>query len=256
MIATWGLVPEDSRMSEPSYAWRPAGIMALRRLAVASLAGAIVGFLVGGVGGRLAMSLLAGLNAEDAGTVSDDGFTMGQVTLGGTLNLLLVGTVLGILGGGIYLSVRDLRVGPTWFRSASVAVGVTVVIGAFLVHSDGVDFTLLGPTYAAIGLILAIPLVYALALPPLTDKWLSSESRLMKTTNRLVLVPLVPWVFPLTPVAVVLVLGWMAVRAIRAPQGSRTAALLPWLGRLALTIVFALGLVGLVQTIREIYRIT
>jgi hypothetical protein len=243
-------------MSEPSYAWRPAGIMALRRLAVASLAGAIVGFLVGGVGGRLAMSLLAGLNAEDAGTVSDDGFTMGQVTLGGTLNLLLVGTVLGILGGGIYLSVRDLRVGPAWFRSASVAVGVTVVIGAFLVHSDGVDFTLLDPTYVAIGLILAIPFVYALALPPLTDRWLSSESRLMKTTNRLVLVPLVPWVFPLTPVAVVLVLGWMAVRAIRAPQGSRTAALLPWLGRLALTIVFALGLVGLIQTIREIYRIT
>src|SRR5215217_1537876 len=108
-------------MRAPSNAWRPAAIRALHRLAVASLAGAIVGLL--------------------AGVVGDDGFTMGQVTLGGTVNLLLVGTLLGVLGGGIHLAVRDLRIGPAWFRTASVAVGVTVVIGSFLVHSDGVDFT-------------------------------------------------------------------------------------------------------------------
>ena len=243
-------------MSESSYAWRSAAVMALRRLAVASLAGAIVGFLAGGVGGRLAMSLLASLNAEDAGVVSDDGFTMGQVTLGGTLNLLLVGTVLGILGGGIYVAVRDLRIGPAWFRSASIAVGVTVVVGSFLVHSDGVDFTRLEPTYAAIGLTLAIPFVYALALPPLADRWLRTDSTLMTTTTRLMFVALVPWVFPLTPVAVVLVLGWLALRALGSPQDSRARMMLPWLARLASTAVFAFGLVGLVQTIREIYRVT
>ncbi len=110
-------------MNVTTDAWRPAATMALRRLAVATLAGAIVGLLARGVGGRLAMSLLASLNAEDAGTVSDDGFTIGQFTLGGTLNLLLVGTVLGALGGGIYLAVRDLRIGPAWFRWVSLAVG-------------------------------------------------------------------------------------------------------------------------------------
>jgi hypothetical protein len=251
MIAIWGHGPEDRRMIDTSYAWRPAATLALRRLAVASVAGAIVGFLVGGVGGRLAMSLLASLNAEDAGTLSDDGFTMGQVTLGGTLNLLLIGTVFGVLGGGIHLAVRDLRIGPAWFRAASLAVGVTVVIGAFLVHSDGVDFTRLEPTYAAIGLILAIPFVYALALPPLADRWLRADSALM-TTNRLMYVALIPWVFPLTPVAVVLVLGWVTTRAL----GSRARALLPSLGRLALAAVFAFGLVDLTQTIREIYRVT
>ncbi|WP_332668146.1 hypothetical protein [Aeromicrobium sp.] len=243
-------------MSEPSYAWRPAAILALRRLAVASLAGAIVGFLAGGVGGRLAMSLLASLNPEDAGVVSDDGFTMGQVTLNGTLNLLLVGTLLGVLGGGIYLAVRDLRIGPAWFRAASLAVGVTVVVGAGLVHSDGVDFTLLEPTYAAIGLTLAMPFVYALALPPLADRLLRDDSTPMTTTNWLVFVPLVPWVFPLTPAAAVLVLGWVAVRALSGALSSRARALMPWIGRLALTAVFAVGLAELVQTTREIYRIT
>jgi hypothetical protein len=256
MIATWEYGPEVWRMNDTSQSWRPATTNALRRLAVASIAGAVVGLLAGGVGGRLAMSLLASLNSEDAGTVSDDGFTMGQVTLGGTLNLLLVGTVLGVLGAGIYLAVRDLRVGPAWFRAASIAIGVTVVIGAFLVHSDGVDFTLLEPTYAAIGLILAIPFVYALALPPLADRWLRADSALMTTTNRLVFVALVPWVFPLTPAAAVLVLGWVVVRSINATRSSRTRALLPWLGRLALAAVFAYGLIDLTQTIREIYRVT
>ncbi|WP_188110467.1 hypothetical protein [Aeromicrobium ginsengisoli] len=186
-------------MTDLSYAWRPAAIKALRKLAVATLAGAVVGFLVGGVGGRLIMGLLAGLNAEDAGALSDDGFTMGQVTLGGTLNLLLVGTVLGVLGGGIHLAVRDLRIGPGWFRAASLAVGAMVVVGAGLVHSDGVDFTLLEPTWAAIGLTLAIPFVFALALPPLADRWLRDDSALMTTRSRLLVVPLVPWVFPPDP---------------------------------------------------------
>lgn len=243
-------------MSDTSYAWRPAAIIALHRLAVATLAGAIVGFLVGGVGGRLIMSLLAKLNSEHAGTVSDDGFTMGQFTLGGTLNLLVVGTVFGVLGGGIYLAVRDLRIGPAWFRAASVAVGATAVVGAGLVHSDGVDFTLLKPTYAAIGLTLAIPFVFALALPPLADRWLRPDSALMTSTNRLVFVALVPWVFPLTPVTAVLVLGWVALRAMGSPRSSRTREMLPWLARLALTVIFTIGLVSLVQTIREIYGIT
>jgi hypothetical protein len=201
------------------------------------------------------MSLLASLNAEDAGLISDDGFTMGQVTLAGTLNLLVVGTVLGMLGGGIYLAVRDLRIGPTWFRAASVAVGAMVVIGAFIVHSDGVDFTLLEPTYAAVGLTLAIPLAYAVALPPLADRWLRPDSAMMATTSRLMLVPLAVWVFPLFPVTAALVAGWVATRALSSPRSSRAGAMLPWLGRLALAAVFAFALADLVQTIREIYRV-
>ena len=59
-----------------------------RRVALGALAGAIAGFLAGGVGGRLFMALLAHLNPVAAGVESDDGFTMGQVTLSGTVNLV------------------------------------------------------------------------------------------------------------------------------------------------------------------------
>jgi hypothetical protein len=97
--------------------------------------------------------------------------------------------------------------------------------------------------------------VYALALPPLADRWLRDDSTLMATTNRLVLVALVPWVFPLTPAAALLLLGWVALRATPVRPGSRTGVLLPWAARLALTLIFTYALVDLVQTTREIYRL-
>lgn len=58
------------------------------------LAGLLLGVLVGGVGGRLAMMLLARLNPRVAGVVSDDGFVMGQFTLTSTAVLLVIATAL------------------------------------------------------------------------------------------------------------------------------------------------------------------
>ena len=77
-----------------------------RGFAVATAAGALSGLLVGGIVGRLAMMLLARLAPETTGVRSDDGFLIGQFTLSGTLNLLALGTLLGVLGGGIYFVVR------------------------------------------------------------------------------------------------------------------------------------------------------
>lgn len=147
-----------------------------RRLGLSVLAGAIAGFLAGGVGGRLFMSLLAALNPEAAGVQSDDDFTMGQVTLQGTLNLLAVCTGLGVIGGILWFVIRGLRFGPRWWRLASMPIGVGIVAGAQMVHSDGVDFTLLGPPVLAIGLTVAAPTGAALIVSALGDRWIGSEA--------------------------------------------------------------------------------
>jgi len=70
-----------------------------RRVSLGVLAGAIAGLVACGIGGRLFMSALAALNPDVAGIKSDDGFTMGQVTLSGTVNLLFVTTVIGAVAG-------------------------------------------------------------------------------------------------------------------------------------------------------------
>lgn len=133
--------------------------------------GALLGLLVGGILGRLAMALIAGLNPEATGQVSDDGFVMGQFTLSGTLNLFLAGTVLGIFGAAVYGAIRPLRFGPRWFQLAAVTAGPAVVVGSLLVH-DGVDFTFLTPVWLSIALFVAIPGLYGALLWLVTERWL------------------------------------------------------------------------------------
>ncbi|MBW3618942.1 MAG: hypothetical protein KY461_01745, partial [Actinobacteria bacterium] len=60
--------------------WAGEIVAAGRRFAAISLAGALSGVLVGGVGGRLAMLLIARLNPQATGRISDDGFRMGTFT--------------------------------------------------------------------------------------------------------------------------------------------------------------------------------
>jgi hypothetical protein len=185
----------------------------LRRLGLAAAAGAVVGLLVGGVWGRVFMFVLARLNPEEHGLDTDDGFTMGQLTLSGTANLLAVTTVFGAIGGLLFLGLRGLRFGPGWFRSTSLPLGGVLVVGGMLVHSDGVDFSRLEPLWLAVALTLSVPLLFTLALVWLGDRWLGDGPTF-----------------------------WQ-----RLPRS------IPWTARAALTVVAVLAGADLVQTLTEIF---
>ena len=157
---------------EPSVGWGERLALALLRLVVIVIVGALLGLLVGGVGGRLAMMLLAILTPEATGLTSDDGFVMGQFTASGTLSLLAAGTFLGAVGGVLYALLRGLMIGPRWFQVLSIGVGPAVVVGSMLVQTDGVDFRLLQPAWLAIGLFVAIPGVYAALLTLVAERLL------------------------------------------------------------------------------------
>lgn len=220
---------------------------AVRRLSVVTWAGAILGFLVGGVGGRLAMMLLARLNPEATGVTSDDGFVMGQLTLQ-TLNLVLVTTMLGVLGGGIYFVLRGLMIGPRWFQVLSISAGAAVVVGGVVVHVDGVDFTL-DPAWLAVVMFVLIPGVYAGFLTLLAERWLIPNGRFTSSTSWRTYCPLLLWA-PIAPALGVLLLGLAGFEGLRRTGGGRAALDLPvwpWLARGTLTVVFTVGLVGLVQ---------
>lgn len=155
------------------------GVEWARRLGVAALAGGVAGLVAGGIGGRLFMLALARLNHPRAtGVLSDDGFIIGQFTLAGTLNLLMVATVLGAIGGLVWLTIRGLRFGPLWWRRVSLPLGATLVIGSMMVHSDGVDFTLLDPPLVAVALTLSIPLLATILVTWLGDRWIGSDQTL------------------------------------------------------------------------------
>jgi hypothetical protein len=183
-----------------------------RRIGIGVLAGAISGLVVGGVGGRTFMFVLARLNPEETGVKTDDGFEMGQFTAAGTLNLLAITTVIGVVGGLVFLALRGLRFGPDWFRVLSMPAGATIVVGSTLVHSDGVDFHLLQPVGLAVAMTLSVPFLYTLMLGQIADRWLGDE----------------PGVWQSLPDVV------------------------PWLARAALTALVVIALVGLVSTADDI----
>jgi hypothetical protein len=228
--------------------WGEATAVGARRLAAVTAAGALLGLLVGGVGGRLAMFLLAQLNPEVAGMQSDDDFTIGQFTTA-TFNLLFVATLIGILGGGIYFVLRGLMIGPRWFQILSISIGPAVVVGSSLVHTDGVDFTLLDPPLLAVAMFVLIPGIYAALLTVLAERWLRGDGLFATAPTRVAVLPLLLWA-PIAPLLILLALGLVAYEAVRrTDRGAAVLALPVWcsLLRVGLTVLFAISLVALVQ---------
>src|SRR5687768_17596769 len=95
--------------AEMRFEWRPYRepvLVAAQYLVQGLLWGALGGFLIAGIGGRLAMLVLR-LTSDPAlaGTPTDDDFTIGAIT-GDTLFLLLLGSLAGAMGGVVYSLVR------------------------------------------------------------------------------------------------------------------------------------------------------
>ena len=236
--------------SQPT--WAASGARAVRRLSAVTAAGGLLGLLVGGVGGRLAMMLLAQLNPDVTGRESDDGFTMGQFT-DATFNLLIIATLIGVVGGAVYFVLRGLMVGPRWFQILSISVGPAVVVGSQIVTTDGIDFTL-DPALLAIAMFVLIPGLYAALLTVLAERWLADDGPFARAPLWLAVVPLLLW-SPIAPVLGLLVLGLVAFEAVRrSDRGAAVLArpVLAQMARAALVLVFALALVDLVGDVNTV----
>ena len=157
---------------------RHLGRATLAELRVLVVAGVPVGVLVAGVGSRVAMLLLR-LTSERSvrGRLSDDGFVIGRVTLGGTYNLLALGAAVGIIGAAAYRLVAPRLVGAQWCRRATVALSCGAVVGSMLVHDTGVDFHVLQPTWLALASFIVLPAAFGWAIGPATDRAMRCPAR-------------------------------------------------------------------------------
>lgn len=233
--------------SAPTVVWRAEARQAARRLATITVVGAVAGVVVVGVLARLAMMLLAVLNPGATGVTSDDGFTMGQFTLGGSAQLALSGLQFGVAGAFCYVVVRGLLVGPAWFRLVSVSLGPAVVIGAIVVHTDGVDFTLLDPPWLAALLFVALPAAYLALLHVFAERALRAGG---SRSTAVLVVGLAPWVL-LLPAGLVLAAGWLGLRALRGlpPNTLRGTVLTSpwpaWVLRAVLAVLFVMAVLDL-----------
>lgn len=236
----------------PSY---ESELVELLRILI--VAGVSTGIVVIGLGSRLAMFLLR-LTSDDSvrGVVSDDAFIIGRFTLGGTYNLVVLGAAVGVIGAAAYIAVAPWLIGPTWFRRATVGVTAGVLVGAMLIHSDGVDFTVLGPLWFAVVLFIALPALSGVALTITVDTVAKPDSwtaaRRWRWVLPLLLVLLVPpSLVVIVPVCVVVAALLPLRRRLLVPLQESTAA--TYAVRAAFTTIPLFGLLALSQDLTDLF---
>ena len=220
-------VPARSRSDDArDVAWQ---------LLVGTGAGAILGLVIGGVGGRLVMLVLRlESSASVLGLNTDDGFEIGRFTTA-TIFLLTVAAGLGGALGAAYVLLRPAL--PVRGRIAIWSVSLTLYGGSDLLAPGSFDFTALDPKLLAVVGFVMLPLLYGIAVVPAVERLLAVEpwsSR--RVTGVLVLgsLPLLP-VFPLGAAAF-----GAALLVRRTPQLGR---ILTRVGRVALPVVLAVAAV-------------
>ncbi len=214
---------------------------ALRHAAIGVAAGALTGFVVGGILGRLAMLVLR-LTSGDrvTGVITDDGFEVGRMTLGGSLGLALGYTGLGVVLGLLYALAR--RFLPRRGRIIAWSAVTAALGGATFVHADGIDYLVLEPLWLAIAFFVGLP-----ALAGLSVAWLVEriEARGAAFSRRHAVAGLgsLLLVVPAIVGALLLALG-------RLPALRRLADA-PWVRLLALAVVVVVTVAGAVSLIDE-----
>jgi hypothetical protein len=224
-----------------------------------ALGGFACGFVVGGLGGRLAMLILRlTTGSELEGLESDDGFIMGSFT-SATLFLVGMTSFLGAFLGIIYSFVRGWL--PERTRRIATATFFGLVGGAAIIHPGGVDFTALRPLWLAIALFILLPGLFGFALSATVDRLLERPAGRVVPWLGLALAMFALVVIGvgglrgalLVPVLVVALLALLiASRKFPAVRALPRAPAVVWLARTALIAGAAVGAFMLANDIVQV----
>nr|KEP23055.1 hypothetical protein DA06_12795 [Georgenia sp. SUBG003] len=153
-------------------ATRPSSLEFWRTLAVGAIGGGLVGLLTGGVLGRILMRVLAVTSPKHVtDRLTDDMQPVGQISLGGTLQLFVTTIALGAIAGLVYLWVRRVLPPSSRARAGLFALFVGSIGGAFLVHDHpSFDYSVLKPEWLAVLSFLAVPTLFGLLVPAVVDR--------------------------------------------------------------------------------------
>jgi hypothetical protein len=147
----------------------------LREITRGGLAGLVAGILVAGVGGRLVMRIAALLVPESAGSFTENGNRIGDITLGGTFALILfIGLFVGVVGGTLWVTVRPWLPESVGLR-ALISVPIAIALGTKgLVDGANPDFSLLGGSTVVVASLVTLVALFGPILV-LAEGWLEGR---------------------------------------------------------------------------------
>ncbi len=144
----------------------------IRRIFAIGAAGAISGAVVGGLGGRIVMRISAIAAGDRAqGRLTDAGQRVGEITLGGTIELVIFGGILAGLLGAVVLVAADPWL-PRSRRVRGLATGLLLlaVAGELIIDADNRDFRILDPASLNVIMFVTLFILFGLLFVPLADR--------------------------------------------------------------------------------------
>jgi len=162
-------------------AW-PLGVV-LRDIARGGIGGLAVGIVVGGLGGRVAMRLIALLIPDSAGAFTENGNRIGDITLGGSFGVIFFAGLF----VGIFLAVIWVVVSPWFPRSLGLrvlaAIPLAIGLGAFgVIQGSNTDFIVLGFDPSVIVVLLALVGLVGASMA-IVDAWLDERLPRPRSSN-------------------------------------------------------------------------
>lgn len=141
----------------------------IRHVAIIGIVGVALGLIVGGIGGRVLMRIAAVVAPDQAtGLLTENGNAIGDITAGGTIELLVfVGILFGGVGAVAYvISERWLGwTGP--LRPLAFGALLLAVASPIALDPDNADFLLVRNQELVVGMFMALFLLYGIPLSPL-----------------------------------------------------------------------------------------
>ena len=144
----------------------------IRDIARGGLAGLLTGFLVAGFGGRVVMRAAALLVPDATGRITENGNRVGDITVSGTLGLVIAGGLFfGLFGATIWVVVSPWLPGGVGRRAVAAMPVAVALVGVALIREGNPDFRILRHDVATVALLLGLVAVAGLTIS-LVDSWL------------------------------------------------------------------------------------
>jgi hypothetical protein len=217
------------------------------------VAGLLAGFVIGGLGGRIAMRVVT-LQTDPRfdRITTDDGAQVNEISVGGTLFLAAFTTLLGLVGALVYLIVRPALPQERRLRASTFATVTSLVGGSFVVHADGVDFTLLGQRWVSVAMFVGLLAAYGATTSLVVERLVGPGGSAWRVPRWVLPVPylaVIPGFLILAAAPVLAVLATARHRGWDRPLRHTTVA---WVVRLGLGTLTAVAGVDLLRTLAEL----
>jgi hypothetical protein len=241
----------------PSRSLGDAMAARLRETAIVVVGSGIAGALVGGLGSRIVMRLAALAAPEARGMLTENGNVVGDITLEGTIALMIfAGLSSTVFGAGAFVVARPWLPRRTIPRGLVFGVFLLAVTGAAVIDKGNADFVILGDRLLNVAMFSALFVAFGLVassavtvldrrVPPAT-----SLSPRMWAVTAVCALPVIPGLLAValafaSPLGVPLVGTWLAMHAASAldRRGRRALAQLLRVGATTAMLVIV-GLAG------------